>query len=252
MARPIALQMYTVRELCPKAFRGGIKKVADIGYKGIELAGLHGADPKEVAKWLKDLGLAATSTHGPRVKKDNVNKVVEQALILGYKRIISGCGPNDLKTEDAVRRAADSFNEAAEMLRPHGLSMGYHNHWWELDKIGDRPVHELFFNHASPEVFWQLDIYWAAFGRAFPPKLMAHYGKRMPLLHVKDGTLDLDEPHTAVGFGVLNMHNIIRAAYLDAVEWLIVEIDRYPGDPMEGVRKSYEYLTSEGLADGKA
>ena len=250
MIKPLSIQLYTVRDLCAKDFRGTIRKIGNIGYKGVEFAGLHGADPKEVAKWVKNLGLKVSSTHGPLATRENVQKVVEEAGILGYKRIVSGLGPNDFKTEDDIKRAAGRFSEAARLLKRHGLSMGYHNHWWEFDKIGERTVYELFFDAASKDVFSQLDVYWAAYGGANPARILAACGKRIPLLHIKDGTLERNAPHTAVGSGLLNMHTIINAADPKTVEWMIVELDNCGTDMMTAVKKSYKYLTSQKLAKG--
>ena len=39
---PIGLQLYTVGDLARKDLAGTLKRIADIGYETIELAGLHG------------------------------------------------------------------------------------------------------------------------------------------------------------------------------------------------------------------
>ena len=248
--KPISIQLYTVRDLCAKDFRGTVKKIANIGYKGVEFAGLHGTAPAGVAKWLKDFGLKVSSAHVALATTENVNQLADEANTLGYTRLISGLGPNDFKTEDDIKRSAARFSDAAELLKPHGLTMGYHNHWWEFDKIGEKTVYELFLTAASPAVFSQLDVYWAAFGRANPARMLVQFGARIPLLHIKDGTLEPNVPHTAVGSGLLNMHTIIGAADPKVVEWVIVELDNCATDMMEAARKSYKYLTSEKLAKG--
>lgn len=73
----------------------------------------------------------------------------------------------------------------------------------------------------------------------------------MPLLHIKDGLLKEGEHiHTAVGSGKLDFPAIIGAADPNVLEWLIVELDASYGDMLLDVKKSYEYLTSNGLAVG--
>ncbi len=37
--------------------------MAEIGYKGVEFAGLYGHSAEEVAGWVKDLGLEVASSH---------------------------------------------------------------------------------------------------------------------------------------------------------------------------------------------
>jgi sugar phosphate isomerase/epimerase len=79
---------------------------------------------------------------------------------------------------------------------------------------------------------------------------VAEYRSRLPLLHIKDGALKENTPHLPVGSGVLDMPAIIRATDPDTLQWLIVELDEYAGDMFEAVQRSYDYLTSNGLASG--
>ena len=79
---------------------------------------------------------------------------------------------------------------------------------------------------------------------------MKELGSRAPLLHIKDGPAVRDEPHVAVGDGVLDFHAIVRAAG-DVAEWLIVELDHCATDMLEAVAKSCHYLVNEGLGHGK-
>ena len=71
--KPIGLQLYTLRETAKDDFLGVLNKVAEIGYKGVEPAGLHGYEPNEIRKVLDDLGMVCCSTHGPLVTTDNLN-----------------------------------------------------------------------------------------------------------------------------------------------------------------------------------
>jgi len=248
--KPVAIQLYTVRDACAKDFFGTLKKIADIGYKGVEFAGLHGAKPAEVAKVVKDLGLAVSSSHAGLPAKDNVAQIVDQEKTLGSRRIVTGFGPNDLKTADDCKKAADRLNAAAELVKPHGMEIGYHNHWWEFSRIGTRTAHEILFSSVADNVFAQIDVYWTAYGKSDPVKVVKRMAKRVPLLHLKDGTLEENKPHTAIGSGKLDMAAIIGAADPKVLDWLIVELDSCETDMMEAVRQSYIYLTSHKLAQG--
>jgi len=79
---------------------------------------------------------------------------------------------------------------------------------------------------------------------------VSELGARVPLLHIKDGPLDKDAPMVAVGQGKMEFEPIIRAG-AEAVQWLIVELDRCATDMLEAVAQSYDYLTNRGLARGK-
>ncbi|HMG92381.1 MAG TPA: hypothetical protein VK589_20125, partial [Chryseolinea sp.] len=77
-------------------------------------------------------------------------------------------------------------------------------------------------------------------------------------LHIKDGpgewteTIPTDPPPmTAVGKGTQNFPEIAKAAD-GATEWMIVEMDKCDCDVFAAIKESYTYLTTNGLASGKA
>ncbi len=45
---PVAVQLYSVRDEAEKDFAGTVKKIAEMGYDGVELAGLYGLSTQEV------------------------------------------------------------------------------------------------------------------------------------------------------------------------------------------------------------
>ncbi len=247
--KPIALQLYTLREACAEDFAGTLKKVAEIGYKGVEFAGLHGMEPREVKAIVDDLGLSVCSSHVPVFRTENLEELIEQEKTLGNTRLVGGFGRDTFNTADDCKRAAERLAEVSAKLNEAGMTLGYHNHWWEFQPVEGVVPHEVLMS-AAPEVFPQLDVYWVAFGGADPVETVRKYRERACLLHIKDGTLKEGEPHTAVGAGVLDMPAIIGAADPNVLEWLIVELDHCATDMEEAVRESYRYLTESGLAEG--
>jgi len=249
--KPISLQLYSVRELTEKDFFAALKQVAEIGYKGVEFASLHDAKPAELRKVLDDLGLVASSAHTPLPTRESINEVVEVARTLGYDMVVSGKRPEDFKTVDAVRAAADAFQQAAELLKPHGLRMSYHNHWWEFEPIDGTLAYEMFLERA-PDVYSQLDIYWAAhFGDVDVAQIVRKHAARLPTLHVKDGPLVEGLPHVAVGAGKMDIPACVEAADPNVLEWLIVELDHCATDMLTAVRDSCIYMVTHGLAEGR-
>ena len=61
MTKPIAVQLYTVRDALAQDFESVIKKIASFGYQGVEPFG--GLDAKKVAESCKALGLQIPSAH---------------------------------------------------------------------------------------------------------------------------------------------------------------------------------------------
>lgn len=250
MAKPISIQLYTLRDAAAQDLPGVLNALAEIGFKGVEFAGLHGHDPREIRRICDDLGLRVSSSHTGLPDPENSQQIIDTEMSLGNTKIISGFGPDDFKSVDDCKKAADKFQQGVELVKPHGLSVGYHNHWWEFDKIDDRYYYDLLMEFA-PDIFGEMDVYWVAYAKADPVSTVSKYKSRLPLLHIKDGMLEEGKlVHTAVGSGKLDMPAIIDAADESTLEWLIVELDACETDMMEAVKRSYEYLTSNGLASG--
>ncbi len=247
---PISLQLYTVRELAAQDPVRTITQVAEIGYVGVELAGMYDMSPAELRALFDQLGLTVSSTHGPLPTPENLEEVVETARILGYTYHVSGWGPDQFATVESIVEHAALAQQAATLLKPYGLQFGIHNHWWEFDhQFAGKYAHELFMAYA-PDVFAQVDTYWTQTGGADPAIEVARLGARAPLLHIKDGPAVKDRAMTAVGQGVVNWPAVVAAAS-DDLAWMVVELDSCDTDMMQAVADSYAYLVGNGLARGK-
>ena len=65
MPAPIALQLYSLRELLNAGYAAGIRKAAEIGFIGVETAGFPGTTPQAAAQLFQELGLTVCSAHSP-------------------------------------------------------------------------------------------------------------------------------------------------------------------------------------------
>lgn len=250
MPAPIAIQLYSLRELAEKDYAAVVRKVAAMGYVGVETAGFPGTNAKAAAKLFKELGLQVPSAHTELPIGDKQNEVVETAQTIGTKRVISGFGPDQYKTVAGIKKACEKFNQAQEVCKKHGMQFGMHNHWWEFDKVDGKLVFDYLLKELDPGIFFEVDTYWAKVGGADPAEFVGKLGKRAPLLHIKDGPLVKGKPHTAVGDGKMDFPAIVAAAK-GVTEWMIVELDECGTDMAEAVEKSCRFLVGKGLAKGK-
>jgi sugar phosphate isomerase/epimerase len=248
--KPISLQMYTVRDLSKTDPIGVLKQVAEIGYIGVE-GGAGNMKPAEYRKVLDDLGLVCSSGGAPVPDKDSVARIVETAQTLGYDMVMCGRGPDDFKTMDAIKRTAEALQAGAALLKPHGVKLCMHNHWWEFLPVEGRYPFEIVLELAT-DLSSELDVYWACnFGAVDVPAVLKRNCKRVPLLHVKDGPLVQGQPHMAIGAGKMDIPAIVKAGDAETLKWLVVELDECATDMMTAVRESYAYLTSKGLGQGR-
>jgi len=192
----------------------------------------------------------------PCPDKDNVNQVVDEAKALGIGYIVTGGWIDHYKDYASILSFAAKVEAGAELVAPHGLQVGIHNHWCEFDHQVESKLPHAIFMSLTRKAFAQLDIYWAQFGGTDPAKYLAKLKGRVPLLHVKDGTLEKNDkggpctPHTAVGAGKINTPAAVRAAEKAGTKWLLVELDNCATDMEQAVRDSAKFLISKGLAEG--
>jgi hypothetical protein len=172
-AKPVSLQLYSLREAAAKDFPAVIRAVGEIGYAGVETAGFHGLKPKEVRKLVEDQGMVVSSFHGPWAKPDNLQEVIDTAGELGVDLACTGFRGEDFKNLDAIRATAEKVNLMHDRLRAAGLALFLHNHWWEFETIDGRLKYDVFAELA-PRVTFELDVYWAAnFGAVDPAAVPA-------------------------------------------------------------------------------
>ncbi|MBT3377223.1 MAG: sugar phosphate isomerase/epimerase [Lentisphaerae bacterium] len=252
MAKPISVQLYSLREEAKTDFPGVLRRVAEIGYKGVEPAGFNGLSPQEFKTIVSDLGMVVSSSHGPAATKDSLNEVIEAAGILEMDLVCRGFGPDAFKDLDVIKRTADEINELIPPLKAAGLNLFMHNHYWEFAPVGDRLAYD-HFAEMCPDVLFELDTYWSSnFGANDPAEQVAKFRDRIPLLHIKDGPLVKGEPMVAAGAGKMDFPSVLAAANPDVLRWVIVELDACATDMFTAVEESYNYLVESGLGEGNA
>jgi sugar phosphate isomerase/epimerase len=237
----LSLQLYTVRAELDRDVEGAVARVAEIGFRQVEPFGLTELGPR-LAGPLAEHGLAAPTSHAGLLGAD-LPAVFEAAAKLGTGTLIDPyVDPKRWQAEGDVRQIATELNEVAAKAKDHGLTIGYHNHHFELEsRIGGRHALEVFAEHLDPAVVLEVDTYWAAVGGADVPALLERLGDRVVALHVKDGDGSLDNTaQVAVGAGMMPVPAILAAAP-DSLA--VVELDDFAGDMFTAVADSYAYLS---------
>ena len=251
MTPPIALQLYSLRAETARDFSGTLKKVAGLGYAGVETANFTGTTIPAAAELFKDLGLTVCAAHLPLPVGERQAEVLESMQALDCRELVCASQPRELfQTAEGVRKACAALNEASAVARAHGLRLHYHNHWFEFQVLDGRQAFDRLRDCLAPEVYFEVDTYWAQTAGVDPAALLAKLGPRAPLLHIKDGPAVQGQPMTALGEGVMNIPGLLQASAGQA-EWLIVELDECATDMFEAVRRSYDFLVAKGLGHGK-
>ncbi|MBI3831753.1 MAG: sugar phosphate isomerase/epimerase [Planctomycetes bacterium] len=247
MPKPLAIQLYTLREEIKKeGFPKILKLVADIGYKGVELAGLNNIPAPEVKKLLGEYKLGIAGAHVGVFDKKAEQQIADEAKLFGYKYVVTSPPREAFDSDDGVKKLSETVKDATERFEKHGLKVLLHNHWWEFAT----PSRAELLSSLCPKVGWQQDIYWVQTSGQDLVANITKYADRTFLLHVKDGPCDKDKAMTAVGKGIVDIKGCLAAAEKSKVEWYSVELDRCDTDMTQAAKDSYTYLTKNGLAAG--
>jgi len=245
MTAPIGLQLYSVRQALSQDFPGVIKKIAAMGYTGVETADFpEGIQPAQAKVLFDDLGLTVTSAHSPLPIGEEKGKVLDTLAAIGCPHLVSPwMDPDYYSSEEKMKSLAKIFNQACLVAAENGMKFSIHNHAFEYALLDGKPAIYTLMKYLTPEVNFQPDTYWIKVAGLDPAEVVSKFGKRAPLLHIKDGPATPDGDMTAVGDGVMDVPAIIKTGEPHA-EWLIVEIDRCATDMLEAVEKSHRYLSS--------
>jgi len=265
--QPAGLQLFTLFGVLDKDVPGGIKKIAEVGYKEIESAfsmkgGFYGMSAKDFASLLKDNGLSWKSHHvlgtpfvpPPGMKMPNgpdgkpmvipkMNTLKDEADIIINEMVEGGvewlvCANITINTPADIKTAVEILNKTDEACKKKGLKFAYHNHDWEFKPVEGKIPYDIFLKET--QVKMELDLAWAIKGGQDPVAMFKKDPGRYPLWHVKD----LDSTHEnilPVGSGTLDFKRIFAASESAGLEYYFIEHDM-PKDAWASIQESIVYL----------
>ena len=246
----IGAQFYTLREHCKTLddLALSLKKVADIGYKTVQISGTCDYE----AAWLKEQldknGLRCVLTHipVPRLTGDT-DKVCEDHKVFGCGHVGLGYYSFDEQKGDTYQKFLNDFVPVAEKIRSHGLLFMYHNHDQEFRRLEGKTILEKLTEDIPAELMGiTLDTFWVRAGGADPALWLEKLQGRIPCIHLKD--FAYGRKMAPVGEGNINFDRVFEKAAAGGTQYMLVEQDDCNGeDPFDCLRRSYLFLKSRGF-----
>lgn len=238
MAPKIALQLYTVRKKTETDFEGIVRKIAAMGYQGVETAGFGNSNPEKASKLFKELGLTVVGAHSGFPVGDDKNAILDTTQVLNCNNVVvAAIGPDTTKDMDSIKKLVAKINESAANARERGLGFAIHNHWWEYLPVDGKLAVDHMLDLMDKQVLLELDTYWIKTAGQDPAARVAMMGSRSPFLHIKDGPCEKNVPQTIIGEGIMDFAAIRKAGGTNT-EWWIMEADEVVGDELAAVDKS--------------
>jgi len=251
--KPYGLQLYTLRDILSDntKVKSTIEQLVQWGYTDFESYGyskgkMFGMTSKEFNDFVKSLGARVVSGHyGPDVIKGEWKKAVEDAVYAGQEYMVLPYIDEKERTPDGYKKIIDLVNKAAETTKSANIRMGYHNHDFEFQKVGDKTGFELLLEGLDPKnVSLELDLYWVVRAGQNPEEIFTKYPGRFEQWHVKD--MDKTDPskNADIGTGSIDFTKLFQHASHAGMKHWYVEQETYPVDPMTSAKNSIDYLKS--------
>jgi sugar phosphate isomerase/epimerase len=254
---PIGLQLFTVSDHLEKDLVGTFKKVAEIGYRDVEIGGTfdyYGKKPAELKKMLNDSGLRPLSVHYTDEQlKTQLEKSIADARECGITYIgLASLDEQDRKSLDAIKRDAEWFNHLGEAVNKAGGHFFYHGHNFDYANVGGVIEYDELLRRTDPKLAnFQLDCFWCVRAGKDPVDYFNRFPGRFIQLHIKDlkpgyppstGGDVRPGAFTEVGQGVIDWRRIFKAAPKGGLRHYYVEQDSTDRDSLISAKMSYDYL----------
>jgi sugar phosphate isomerase/epimerase len=262
----VGIQLYTLRDAMTADALGSLKKLSDLGYKNLELAGyadgkFYGYVPAEFKKIVNDLGMDVVSSHAavestgitPETAKVMANAHAE----VGVKFCVQPWVNEPDRTIETYKKMIGDWNEVGRIMKGVGIQFGYHNHNFEFASIdGVVPYYDIFMPEMDADLItMELDLFWANKAGQDPIAMFNKYPGRFQLLHFKDMKTKqapffdvIKDDVCSVGVGVIDFKAIYKAKDIAGMKYFFVEDDNQGnGKTFEELEISINNLTTKIL-----
>lgn len=271
---PVGLQLYSVRSDLARDFEGTLKAVHEMGYDGVEFAGLYGHSPSEIKELCEKYDLVPISAHIPLAEM----LADPEGTFASYSEI--GCkygavpyiGVEDRPMQKNYDKTVENINTLGQISKKYGIQLMYHNHDFEFVRMADGTYgyDDMFSKIPTENLTAEIDVCWVNVAGEDPCDYLKKYSDRIPVVHLKDfvmkgktaknlyNLIGMEESEKAdeeafsfrpVGYGAQNIPAIIESLEGSVCQWLIVEQDEpsMGKERLECAKMSREYLKSIGV-----
>ncbi len=271
----VALQVYSVRDFAEKDLEGSLQKIREMGYDGVELAGLYGRSYAEVKAAVEKAGLTLISAHVPLADMlADPQGVLSGYAEMGCKYVAVPYLPEELRPgTEQFGKTVEDIRMLAGIAKEKGMSMLYHNHDFEFVKLDGEYALDMLYRVIPADLLQtEIDTCWVNVAGVDPAAYVRKYAGRAPVVHLKDFYMsnrdaESDGPFyeligvdkkaggenvfefRPVGYGLQDFPSILEAAEEAGAGWVVVEQDRPSMEKtsMECAQMSREYLKKIGV-----
>ena len=243
--------------------KSALRKVARIGYDGIELATPAAfGSPEAYKDFLDEIGLEVPTCGGTNytaMRESDFADKIRECHILGSRNVmVSNVDPVVLGNLDELNSFIAALNRAGRILKDAGIHLSFHNHAIDLARVGGVTQLQRIVEGTDPEaVYFELDTHWLTAGGAHVVSWIRALKGREWIIHFKDYAIDeysdttfLECTHklfAEVGQGNIHWPGVLEACREAGIAWCAVEQDVCRRPRFESIAMSHDYLRGLGV-----
>lgn len=263
----ISVQLYSARKY--SSAKGNVdyllRKLAEIGYPAVELAGFWNLSGTEWREMLDRHNLKVSSVHTNQFElaaTGGVQKVIDNMRQIGSNKLVYAYTTAEMENTVSRQALIDKLKLYKRQFADAGIELLYHNHNMEFVRTesGGLAYDDIL---KQTQMNAELDVHWAARAGVAPALQIDKLGRKLQYIHLKDLGLDKassPDNQTArpvlfkeLGNGNLDWNSILAAAKRAGCNWYVIEQDdNFTNDePLESLKISFDFLTKRYTRGGR-
>ena len=242
----VNIQLYSVRNSLKEDFKGTLKKIADIGYDGVEFCmNFGGMSADELSEYLDFLGLDFVALHTSLETLEDdgeFDRITEYLSKCGCLYVVDGYESPE-SVEEAIL-LGQRQKKMAEKLAMNGFNYLYHTHGNELKRKDENgnTYFDIMMNETELTLV-EFDIFWLEWAGVSIDDYFRKYAGKINLVHLKQ-MKDLDKKEECLAKdGCINYTEVIKSAKKFGAEYFIIEQGQCD-DEMHAAKQNYEFVKS--------
>lgn len=239
-----ALQLFSVRKSFENDPQTTLKRVAELGYSGVEAAGFASLTPKRFREICDINGLEIYAVHGGEgdLSSDKFEETVSKLDEIGCNKLVCAW-IKPVKSESELNNVCGRFNRYATMLKERNIQFFFHNHDSDMSRLDDGKTALERIMENTDDVYFELDTGWCNFGGGDALNLIRGYSDKIKLIHIKQIKSFNERKITELPNGkVIDVSEIVSVCKQNGINRFIVEQDDCDISDIESAKINADYL----------
>ncbi len=229
----IGVQLWSVKDEIKQDYEGTLKKIAQLGFQGVEFAGEFGPYKDNPAGLKAFLDKHKLQCAGAHMHFDQLTDARFEATTAFYRTL--GCDNLVISMDKrgaSVEQSAQMSRELTALsnkLAARGMRIGYHNHAQEmLGAVGSTPWDTIARGTPAAAILQQ-DVGWTTFAGKDPAAYVRAYPNRTRTTHFKAKLAEGTSGTPVIGQDRTDWVALTRAVrQVGGTDWIIIEQEEYP------------------------